>query len=75
MQALVMKLNRNYIQVNKSNLLEYYVAVHKEAFKTTTVTSAFCKTGIHPFNRNTIPAISYEPTKNYTTKAAHPIAI
>ncbi|KAJ4488693.1 hypothetical protein C8J55DRAFT_486935 [Lentinula edodes] len=46
---------------------------YSKAFKLTTVAAAFRKTGIHPFNRNAIDPLMFEPAKNFTTQAAMPV--
>lgn len=51
----------------------YYHKARSIALKSTTIQSAFRKTGIYPFNRNAIPLSAFEPAKNTTTKAAQPL--
>jgi hypothetical protein len=57
----------------KDNLLLYYHKARMIALKSTTIKSAFRKTGIYPFDRNAIPLSAFEPAKNTTTQAAQPL--
>lgn len=61
------------ILINKYNLLEHYAEAWSQALKVTTITTAFMKMGIHPYNPDIIHPSLYEPSLNTTTQAAQPI--
>jgi hypothetical protein len=61
------------IPIRKDNLLVHYHAARIEAFSTTTIQSAFRKTGIWPLNRDAIPLSAFEPSKSTSTQAAQPL--
>jgi len=65
--------SRKYTPLTKLNMLVHYHAAREAAFKSSTILSAFEKTGIHPFNRNIIPTAAFAPALNTTTKSAQPI--
>ena len=73
-KAQVNKASRANIPINKTNLLFYYSQARKDAFKLSTIQSAFLKTGIHPFNPDIIDQAVFEPAKNTTTKSSQPLA-
>ncbi|KAF5356505.1 hypothetical protein D9757_014230 [Collybiopsis confluens] len=70
---LVLQLNRVYIHIDKTNFLNHYATARSEAFKESTIISAFRKTGIHPFNRTAIPESAFAPAKNFTTQSSQPV--
>ena len=72
-KAQVNKASRTHIPINKTNLLFYYSEARKEAFKPSTIQSAFAKTGIHPFNPDVIDQVAFEPAKNTTAKSSQPL--
>jgi DDE superfamily endonuclease len=72
-KSQVTEASQNNIPITKANLLLYYHKARSIALKSTTIQSAFRKTGIYPFDRNAIPLSAYEPAKNTTTKAAQPL--
>jgi hypothetical protein len=57
----------------KQNLLIYYHKAREVAFKSTTIISAFARTGIWPFNRDALSDDAFSPALNTTTQAAQPI--
>ena len=61
------------LAIRKDNLLVHYHAARTTALSTTTIQSAFRKTGIWPLDRNAIPLSAFEPLKNTTTQAAQPL--
>jgi hypothetical protein len=61
------------IPINKTNLLFYYSQARKDAFKPSTIQSAFLKTGIFPFNPNIIDQAVFELAKNTTMKSSQPL--
>ena len=67
------KAAREYIRITKHNLLQYYAAVRTCAFQTSTILSAFAKTGIWPLNPNTIGPSAFQPSLNTTTQPAQPL--
>ena len=69
-KAQVNAASRAYIPITKSNLLSYYHTARENAFRKTTITAAFRKTGIHPLNPDAIDKAVFEPAKNTTTQAA-----
>ena len=72
-KSQVTQASQNNIAITKDNLLFYYHKARTVALKPTTIKSAFRKTGIYPFDRNTIPPSAFEPAKNTTTQAAQPL--
>jgi hypothetical protein len=52
------------------NLLAHYHTARENAFRQTTITAAFRKTGIHPLNPNCVDPALFEPAKITTTQAA-----
>ncbi|KAJ3551385.1 hypothetical protein NM688_g4733 [Phlebia brevispora] len=69
----VNQAGRNFIPINKTNLLIYYSAARERAFKESTIKAAFQKTGIHPFNPDAIDPALFEPALNTTTTSAQPM--
>jgi hypothetical protein len=69
----VNKASRANISINKTNLLFYYSQARKDAFKPSTIQSAFLKTGIYPLNPDIIDQAAFEPAKNTTTKSSQPL--
>lgn len=65
--------SQSLIAITKANFLAYYHTARSEAFKPTTIQSAFRKTGIWPLDRHAIPQSAFEPSKNTTTQAAQPL--
>ena len=65
--------SQSLIAIRKDNLLAHYHTACIEALKTTTIQSAFRKTGIWPLNRDAIPLSAFEPSKNTTMQAAQPL--
>ena len=65
--------SQSLIAIRKDNLLVYYHAARITALKTTTIQSAFRKTGIWPLDRHAIPLSAFEPSKTTTTQAAQPL--
>ena len=72
-KRIVTLASQDLIAIRKDNLLEYYHTARTEAFKPTTIQSAFRKTGIWPLNPDAIPHSYFEPSKNTTTQAAQPL--
>src|SRR5271155_4817223 len=72
-KRVVTLASQSLIAIKKDNLLFYYHAARIESLKTTTIQSAFRKTGIWPLNRDAIPISAFEPSKNTTTQAAQPL--
>jgi hypothetical protein len=72
-KSQVTQASQNNIAITKDNLLLYYHKARTIALKSTTIKSAFRKTGIYPFDRNAIPLSAFEPAKNTTTQAAQPL--
>jgi hypothetical protein len=72
-KSCVTRASQENIPITKSNLLRYYHEARNTALKTTTIQSAFRKTGIHPLDRNAVPLSAFEPAKNTTTQAAQPL--
>jgi hypothetical protein len=60
--------------IDKYNLLSNYAVARSQAFKPTTIISAFRKCGISPLNEGAVPEALFEPAQNYTTQAAMPVA-
>jgi hypothetical protein len=65
--------SQSLIAIRKDNLLAHYHTAHIEALKTTTIQSAFRKTGIWLLNHDAIPLSAFEPSKNTTMQAAQPL--
>jgi hypothetical protein len=65
--------SQSLIAIRKDNLLAYYHAARVTALKTTTIQSAFRKTGIWPLDRCAIPLSAFEPSKTTTAQAAQPL--
>jgi len=65
--------SQSLIAITKANFLAYYHTARSEAFKSTTIQSAFHKTGIWPLDCDVIPQSAFEPSKNTTTQAAQPL--
>jgi hypothetical protein len=61
------------ITISKHNMLFYYDKARTSAFKSSTIRSAFLKTGIHPLNCNIIPAAVYALSINTTMQSAQPL--
>jgi len=72
-KSQVTQASQENTPITKANLLLYYHKARTIALKSTTILSAFRKTGIYPFDRNTIPLSAFEPAKNTTTQAAQPL--
>ena len=72
-KRVVTLASQSLIAIKKDNLLFYYHAARIESLKTTTIQSAFRKTGIWPLNRDAIPISAFEPSKNTTMQAAQPL--
>ncbi|KAF9443063.1 CENP-B protein, partial [Macrolepiota fuliginosa MF-IS2] len=49
-KAQVNQCTHSGIPITKTNFLRYYAPAHNKAFKSSTIVSAFCKTGIYPLN-------------------------
>lgn len=49
--------------VSKTNFLAIYGRAHLRALTPATIRSAFCKTGIHPFDRSVIPTLVMAASK------------
>ncbi|THU83787.1 CENP-B protein, partial [Dendrothele bispora CBS 962.96] len=49
-KSLVTSLGHRAVDINKFNLLHYYAIARSQAFKSSTILSAFAKTGISPLN-------------------------
>ncbi|KAF8237737.1 DDE-domain-containing protein [Tricholoma matsutake] len=62
--------SQSLIAIRKDNILTYHHAACIAALKTTTIQSAFQKTGIWPLDCHTIPPSAFEPSKNTMTQAA-----
>jgi len=65
--------SQSLIAIRKDNLLTYYHTACITALNTTTIQSAFQKTGIWPLDHHTIPPSAFKPSKNTTTQAAQPL--
>jgi hypothetical protein len=65
--------SQSLIAIRNDNLLAYYHAARITALKTTTIQSAFRKTGIWPLDHHAIPLSAFEPSKTTTTQAAQPL--
>lgn len=65
--------SQSLIAIKKQNVLFYYHTARVEALKSTTIQSAFQKTGIWPVDHKVIPLSAFEPSKNTTTQAAQPL--
>ena len=72
-KRVVTLASQSLVSIRKDNLLSYYHTARSEALKSTTIQSAFRKTGIWPLNRHAIPLSAFEPSKNTTTQAAQPL--
>ena len=72
-KSSVNHLTRDGIPITKYNFLRYYHLAWQKAFKSSTIISAFVKSGIWLLNPNAIPLEAYEPTKNTTMQAAVPV--
>jgi hypothetical protein len=72
-KSLVNEMSADYIPIRKGNLLSYYSRAREKAFTERTIKSAFRKTGIWPFDRNTIEEDAFAPALNTTTHAAVPV--
>jgi len=62
------------VLIDKYNLLSHYAVARAQAFKPSTIISAFRKCGIWPLDEGAVPAELFEPALNYTTEAAQPLA-
>jgi hypothetical protein len=63
--------------IDKYNLLSNYAVARDQAFKKSTIISiisAFRRCGICPLDESAVPEHYFEPARNYTTKAAMPLA-
>jgi hypothetical protein len=72
-KRVVTLASQSLTAIRKENLLSHYHTARVEALKSTTIQSAFRKTGIWPLNRDAIPLSAFEPSKNTTTHAAQPL--
>lgn len=72
-KRLVTLASQSLIAIRKDNLLVHYHTARIEALKTTTIQSAFRKTGIWPLNHHAIPLSAFKPSKNTTAQAAQPL--
>jgi hypothetical protein len=72
-KAEVVKSSQQYLAITKYNLLEHYDNARKRALKSSTIVSAFAKTGIWPFNRLALDPQLFEPSKNTTTQSSQPL--
>ena len=70
----VNKLTLLGIPITKFNLLEHYAVARERAFKAETIQSTFRKTGIEPFDHDTLDPAVFEPLLNTTIKSAQPLA-
>ncbi|KAF8172226.1 hypothetical protein K438DRAFT_1981677 [Mycena galopus ATCC 62051] len=68
------KQHAQNIVIDKYNLLAHYAIVRDQAFKKTTIISAFRKCGIWLLDETAIPDSAVEPARNYTTQASMPVA-
>ncbi|PPQ85653.1 hypothetical protein CVT25_012785 [Psilocybe cyanescens] len=69
--AIVDRNQKNVQQVENGN--REMVTIIETAFKSSTIISAFIKSGIWPLNPLAIPSEAYEPATNTTTQAAMPV--
>lgn len=74
-KAQVNLVSRQYDSITKLNLLEHYSIARSLAMKSTTISSAFRKTGIWPTDTTAIPKDKFEPALNTTTQAVGPPTI
>lgn len=72
-KTVIVNANREGISMRKDNILYYYSVARSRVFTPTTMSSAFLKTGIWPFNPSIIPESAFEPSLNTTTQSAQPI--
>ncbi|KAF7344314.1 DDE-domain-containing protein [Mycena sanguinolenta] len=72
-KARVSELARNYIVINKYNLLSNYSVVRDQAFSTANIKAAFRKCGIWPLDESAVDVTLFEPAVNYTTQSAQPL--
>ncbi|KAF9442227.1 DDE-domain-containing protein, partial [Macrolepiota fuliginosa MF-IS2] len=68
-KAQVNQCTCSRIPITKTNFLQYYASAYDKAFKSSTIVSAFSKTGIYPLNA-AIPASAFKPVKLMTTQAS-----
>jgi len=74
-KCIVTLASQSLIGISKANFLAYYHTARSEAFKPTTIQSAFHKTGIWPLDGHAIPQSAFEPSKNTTMQAAQPLPV
>lgn len=55
-------------KITKNTFLKHYDAARQEAFKVSTIVTAFTITGIYPLNRSVIADTKFEPATNTTTE-------
>ncbi|KAJ7187490.1 hypothetical protein GGX14DRAFT_611378 [Mycena pura] len=69
----VMSQHVQNVLIDKYNLLSNYAVARDQAFKKSTIISAFRRCGIWPLDESAVPEL-FEPARNYTTQAAMPLA-
>ncbi|KAJ3484616.1 hypothetical protein NLI96_g5517 [Meripilus lineatus] len=72
-KTIITETNRKGIIIRKQNVIYYYSLARDRVFTSTTISSAFFKTGIWPFNPAIIPDSAYDPSLNTTSQSAQPI--
>jgi hypothetical protein len=65
--------SQSLIAIRKDNLIAHYHTARIQAFKTTTIQSAFRKTGIWTLDCHAIPLSAFEPSKNMTMQSVQPL--
>jgi hypothetical protein len=72
-KRVVSLTSQSLTAIRKDNLLPHYHTAHIAALNTTTIQSAFRKTGIWLLDRDAIPLSAFEPSKTTTTQAVQPL--
>jgi hypothetical protein len=65
-------LNRNGVEMLQKDFVQEYIETQNKSFKHMTITAAFKKSGIHPFNSNCLSKEDYAPSYSSSIHAHVP---
>ena len=69
----VMNISRHNIRIEKTNFLDIYAKARKQAFKISTISTAFRKCGLWPYNSEIFSDVVFAPALNMTIQSAQPL--